>query len=337
MTCRICVCRRRGFSLVELLVVVGIIALLVAILVPSLNVASRRAKCAATMNTIRVLETGLETFKADTVVGGAYPESAVEVPLGRGSITAASPHPTGLTGKVPFNGASYLVWALAGADLLGTPGFLDLTGNGSWRDDTGYSKTHPPYPLYQIDPINKTPVHPRYGPFVAVESMRLARWDVEKKGFLVDRDISRTVLPSTCFLDAFDQPILYYRANPTGTLIAGVQTALSPGTAGLGIYDLYDNFTFTGVVNPVDGQFGPRLNNPRGLDFGAGPTHPLGRLGNPLNPGSTVRTFSYTIWDSNVLALPRPQRPDTFILLSAGPDHLYGTPDDIGNIQIKKK
>ncbi|HPD31207.1 MAG TPA: type II secretion system protein [Phycisphaerae bacterium] len=334
MTCRVCVCRRRGFSLVELLVVVGIIALLVAILVPSLNVASRRAKSAATLNTIRVLETGLETFKADVVVGGAYPESAVEVPLGRGSITAANPHPSGLTGKVPFNGASYLVWALAGADLLGTPGFLDLTGNGSWRDDTGYSGTHA---LYQIDPNSRRPIHPRYGPFVAVESMRLARWNDKEKCFFVEKDISRTPLPSTCFLDAFDQPILYYRANPAGTLIAGVQTALSPGAAGLGIYDLYDNFTFTGVVNPVDNQFGPRLNRPQGLDFGAGRIHPLGQLGNPLNPGATLRTFSYMIWDSNVLALPRPQRPDTFILISAGPDHLYGTPDDIGNIQIKKK
>ena len=126
---------RSAFTLVELMVVVGIIALLLTILLPAINNARDAAKVASTQVLIRAVETGLESFRADRTIGGRFPESWPRA-LGRTSFPMpVSPH-DGSTGK-PFYGANLLVWALAGADLLGTPGFRDRNSNGTWYDESG--------------------------------------------------------------------------------------------------------------------------------------------------------------------------------------------------------
>lgn len=63
--------RSRGFTLVELLVVIGIIALLIAILLPSLNKARKAARTAASLSNLRQLIIGVHGYKNDH--RGAYP------------------------------------------------------------------------------------------------------------------------------------------------------------------------------------------------------------------------------------------------------------------------
>ena len=66
----------RGFTLVELLVVISIIALLVAILLPALNKAREQAKLISCMSNIRQVGLGCITYAVDNE--GWYPENPIQ-------------------------------------------------------------------------------------------------------------------------------------------------------------------------------------------------------------------------------------------------------------------
>jgi prepilin-type N-terminal cleavage/methylation domain-containing protein len=307
--------QRQGFSLVELMVVIGIIALLVAIVLPAVNVARTKAKVAATKVTIASAETGLEAFRADHAIGGEYPPS---MSLGIPGGMCKSPYDND---EMRIQGAYMLAWALVGADYLGTPGFIDTNGNGIWEDNTGSGDVN--VDLYAIV-SGSQPRFPRSGPFIDKDKLK---FPTRQGGeFVIDALPTNPVLDSTCILDAFDQPILYYRANPGQSEMAGGHPRLSPG-----IYNWYDNGFITGMDTSTPG-----------IDLGAGLNHPMRTRGAPPS-GAVVGSaptpkgsFAYQVWDPSVTAAWRPHRADSYILLSAGPDGLYGTADDVANFEINK-
>ena len=92
-----------GFTLVELMVVIGIMGMLVMLLVPVVASARMIAAKAATTNTIKQISMGLDAYKVDF---GEYPPS-------RPSWRFTADVPAKLCGTM-YRGAANLVWYLSG-------------------------------------------------------------------------------------------------------------------------------------------------------------------------------------------------------------------------------
>jgi hypothetical protein len=143
--------------------------------------------------------------------------------------------------------------------------------------------------------------------------------------------------------DAFKSPILYYRAN---------ERAANPFTkvGSTGIYRHADNALITGSL-----VTGVRL----GWDIAStGKRHQIAPYsladGDPTTvtskvndnditqaPSNYTNTFCRYIYNANALATSgnvtiRPMNPDTFILISAGKDGVYGTGDDIADFEFNR-
>jgi len=286
--------RRRAFTITELLIVVGIIALLISILTPSLVNVKKIARSAKTAGLIKGIGDGLEMFHADHVVGGDYPPSFWRAPVRDYNPYEADNQPDDPNTKSPYNaqGAQTLVWGLAGADLQGTPGF-----NGLMAD------------LYRLDNARR-PLTSRRDPFVDITKTPIRKPDAST--MRIDA-VTRAKAYLPVIMDDFDMPLLYYKAR--------ADSASDP----LNIY------------NPADASF---VNDNRafieGLSSNASQVHPLAntRLYHDDNLKLNLTAFQKYIRNVQVPNAYRPHNPDTFLLISAGPDQLYGTDDDVTNFPL---
>lgn len=381
---------RPGFTLVEMLTVVVIIGLLVALLVPAVNRARVAAKNAVTRATITTLTTGIESFRSDQRIGGSYPPSASDDETGTGQLSyrAANPRETAVAGSAPdgnplperiageISGASLLVWALAGADFLGSPGFKPVSGAQFWSRSTTQTYTGNPatsglYALYPAgDQRAGQPVYPRVAPFIDLGKVTTTQFNakVTVRGSGVtgsyvvvpEQKAARTLgtIPDDSqvpvgrrhpfFVDGFGQPILYYRADPAGTVIADISPNTSansgPPTGQRGIYHFLDNGSllafganFLGVGPAAAGakqsalQLRPvSATTPmHNLVYNVGPQNQVQLGSNTV----TTSAFAKYIRNKNVTSKLEPQNAQGFLLITAGEDGIFGTSDDICNFE----
>jgi len=323
---------RPAFSLIELMVVVAIIALLVGIMLPSFHNVRQQAKVTKTVSLFQALEAGNEQFKADRQIGGTYIPSATDSPtFGQLQDPLASPAGSQTVGAVA--GASLLVYGLAGADALGTPGFRDLNRDGSWWDDQ-HNGAGPPAGSYYLDPSKSMePAQPRYGPYLSDKGLDaiVAYQTLKDEGSIVDAPGldagTGNAWGQKVFVDAWNHPVLYYRAQRAG------RQMLTDASV-VGIYNHRDNRPLTG--DQAGGGFGTSAGP---VDFGAGTDHGISanKIPDPDpatdDVGATAfdDTFARFIWDSDVTQRNVPVNRETYLLISAGPDALYGTTDDVVN------
>lgn len=354
--------RRSAFSLVELLTVIFIIALLIAILIPALNKARNAAKKATTAKAIDSIKVGLEMFRGENATDfpqtSGYPCSFSHPPIAdeRNGLYSFRPE----LGEFPFielkpkiTGAHWLTAMLMGPDKLGYVQKSTVPAAENLRRE--------PWKWYAPDAIatgdsGRGPL-PRASssPYVDVGGMRTLltqQLPGRANETLFETWNETKLLP--VIVDAFDQPILYYAANPHGrttNLVADLHDANNEygtsGTQTIGppYYFHQDNMPFTGRGS------GTTIED--GWDFGGGGKHWIARSGHELSPDQLTRseseehrkTFARYVMDRQIyrdlagkqVAIPdntplRPVNADSFLLISAGVDGLYGSPDDVSNM-----
>ena len=293
--------KKSAFTLVELLAVLAIIAILVSLLIPALTMVRKMAKETQQKAQITTIELAIVAFKNDY---GDYPPS----------------HGYDSSGNVDYSycGAQTLAEALVGWDLMG------FHPKSAWRvdgyDKTGGNLTYDPAKNRDADSdgIPDT-LKERKGPY-----LELTTANAFKLGDLFTNASSLDPLAPNTFVicDVFGvksvtvgtkvvkagAPILYYKANTSSKKM--------DGNINERIYNVYDNDSFVFSVKELE-------------DRAKYPGHPT-----PVNPLAGSLSFFYGyIRDPKVTTVKWPSRPDSYILISAGADGLYGTRDDICNFE----
>jgi len=294
--------RKRAFTIVELLTVMSIIVILISLLVPALNMVKRYARDVKQRAQFHSIGVALDLFHGEF---DDYPPSDAQD-------TAAPP--------VDYCGAMKLAEAMVGQDLLG------LHPSSVFRSDGRNPALPAPYDdLYPSSLDLTTPVHvenvrARKGPYLPVENANAYRL----KNLYGPGNTALLFEDLFVLCDVYTRvrhretgkkvgmPILYYKADTSKVL----HDPNSPGTDN--IYNYNDNIELVDLDLPWDTAH----------------QHPMASGGQ--TPDGVVprpEIFYEKTKNEKVAAIDRPYRPDSYILISAGFDGLYGTDDDVFNFE----
>lgn len=319
--------KRLGFSLVELLVVIGIIALLVGIAIPVINKARTAAYAASSQSQLAALMAAIEIYNQDF---RAYPGPLANRHINNAPAITGTPGPNinGIPLTCPaFSSDARFVGvpatsnpAASDNNITGTENLvLGLMGGLSF-DGTTFLY-NPNRVGMGADGLN--PNMPKRHPPLMTDAKWLSPGVFKDETGQYAND---TIIPE--FIDRFPDamPILYIRANVGATKIAGHDWASSSA------WPTYADAQYgVNQIQPYTwrGATGTRgINRPNGKYHGiryvdeSDPT----KSGDDMDPGQ----FNLKDYLTNP-QLHTARNKDGYILISAGKDRIYGTADDITN------
>lgn len=292
-----------GFTLVEMLTALAVIAVLLALLIPALNMVQKKAQTVKQRGQFHAIEVGLEAFRADW---GDYPPSEYALNYGIQGDTA------------PFTcAAQRLAEALVGRDGLGfhkssvfrARGLADVDGDGAIDGSVYHANINMPYETAANN------LAARKGPYLELETANAVQINQYfSPGMIDDTYVLADAFPKKMTRSGKEcgMPILYYRANTS-------QIGNNP------LHDDWDYNTYNLNDSYCDGQGIIR----RPIPFQSSePAHPLADC---WSDERAANYFYGMIKNPNFTSPERPYRANSFLLHSAGPDGLYGTPDDMFN------
>ncbi len=292
---------RSAFSLIELLVVIAIIALLTGILVPGMKMVTRAAKRLKQASVFHGYATGLELFNKDF---DDYPDSAIEAnAFGLGQVVS---------------GGQHLAEALLGRDLRGFDPRTKWCANGENPDvySNSQASKNRRKELY-VEQKDDGAYLPNllFANTASVFSENGARRSPVLTDIFLKKRVSLSSGPGV----RVGSPVLYFKADTRSRL------GLFMGTDPLGIanhakwiYNYEDNRALIELGSVLDQAVKHEFDENQNVMY----------QGNSIDG---LQFFYETIKNPRVDTYEKPFNPKTFILMSAGPDGVFGTKDDVTN------
>jgi type II secretory pathway pseudopilin PulG len=316
----------KGFTIIELLTVMTIIIILLSVLVPGLNRMRIYAKTVTQHGQFHDISNALELFRNDHQEN--YPDSGAGDPCGIG-----------------YCGAMKLCEALVGQDGMGFHPSSRFLADGTGIEPNGATPELYLFDLCtSIDPAAYTPAlrtnlreRIRY---IEVENIKAVRLQ-DLFTWTVDAGVSNFSYPPTPATVAFDNdPLDYPNAVITDVFQrASIQSSCA-GRAGekAGMPVLYYKADSSKLDHDTISDWTAWVSNFNIYNFDD--NYALTMLGCPWESGMGInphpmytdpRVFLREITNKKVTTTPRPHNENSYILMSAGWDGLYGTRDDVFN------
>ncbi|MBN2512820.1 MAG: prepilin-type N-terminal cleavage/methylation domain-containing protein [Sedimentisphaerales bacterium] len=297
----------RGFTLLEMLTALAIVAIMITLLIPAIHKIGETAHVVKQKAQFHAIGVGLESFRVDA---GDYP-------------------PSEYTGdkETGYCGAQKLAEAMVGWDGFGyhpksawrSDGIADFNGDGIATEKIYDTVNGIENGTLQTAEEN---LKVRKGPYLELEksnAVKLGSIYPDNPNSPLDIVAQQTYVLSDMFGTVYNKttgkksgmPILYYRADTSKALFKPTTLGTDhTNTSTDAIYNVNDNYPFFTYVAPT------------------GDIHPF---------ASDRELFYKRIANPNFTSPQRPYRAQSFILLSAGADGLYGSPDDVYNIDENEK